>query len=99
MADALAAVTAYLAQEKVRAEERIRMCQAFLLDPELDEAVQAGHVDIKPDLERMRQNAEDDFGTVLHLLTVLRTRAQDAVLVQPGGRDAIIFNVDQASSR
>eukprot|EP00095_Tigriopus_kingsejongensis_P005915 maker-scaffold392_size185621-snap-gene-0.22 protein:Tk05915 transcript:maker-scaffold392_size185621-snap-gene-0.22-mRNA-1 annotation:"conserved hypothetical protein" len=57
----------FLTQEKHRAQERIRQCQVFLHDPNLD------HITVRESLEQLRSNAEDDFGTFLHLLTVYRS--------------------------
>ncbi|XP_059079290.1 uncharacterized protein LOC131877596 isoform X2 [Tigriopus californicus] len=57
----------FLTEEKSRAQERIRQCQIFLQDSHLECGT------VRESLEQLRSNAEDDFGTFLHLLTVCKT--------------------------
>ena len=55
----------FLSQGKQLTQDRIRNCQILLNDL----AVEG---DLRESLEAIRSNAEDDFGTFLHLMTVLK---------------------------
>ena len=55
---------------------RIRQCQIFLNDPEL-----SSDAGLRDSLETIRSNAEEDFGSFLHILTVYKAKV---TLAPPG---------------
>jgi len=64
---------AYLEAEKVAAAARMRQCETFLastvpLNDDEDDS------DVRECLRSIASNAEEDFGTTLHLLTLLKSR-------------------------
>ena len=60
--------------------DRIRQCQIFLNDPDL-----GSDATLRESLETIRTNAEEDFGSFLHLLTVYKAdlAPQTALPVNP----------------
>ena len=67
----------FLREGKAQAEDRIRTCQILLNDPTVEG-------DLRESLEAIRANAEDDFGTFLHLTTVHKVPAETPkALVDP----------------
>jgi len=60
------AIAAFLLEEKQKTEHRIRRCESFLNAPEV---LSAG---ILEGLQSLLQNAEDDYGSLLHLEKLVR---------------------------
>ena len=78
----------FLSQGKQLTQDRIRNCQILLNDLAVDG-------DLRESLEAIRSNAEDDFGTFLHLMTVLKVPEKVTVDVVTQG----VANVNLDTSK
>jgi hypothetical protein len=77
----------FLEAEKHLARQRIRQCQIFLSSPAPLSDSDTEDAELRQCLETVRRNAEEDYGTFLHLLTILKGAGKKEHAAAASGAD------------